>query len=103
MSRSISPVSSLILTLCLMGGCVTLTGETAEENYNDTTITTAVKSQLAVNERVGTLHSIDVKTVKKTVYLSGTAVSASEKAKAEQVAHNVKGVESVVNNIVVQP
>jgi len=45
MSRSISLAGSLILTLCLLQGCVTLTGETAEENYNDATITTAARSR----------------------------------------------------------
>jgi len=102
MSRHVHLYGVLCLSLFLMTGCVTLTGETAEENYRDTTITTAVKSQLVVNERVGTLRSIDVKTIKGTVYLGGTAASTAEKERAEQIAWNIDGVEDVVNEITVK-
>jgi osmotically-inducible protein OsmY len=103
MTPSVPAVVALLLFSFLTTGCVTLTGETAEQNYDDATITTAVKSQLALNQRVKTLTNINVKTIKRTVYLSGEAKSAQEKTTAEETARKVKGVENVVNDIVVQP
>jgi osmotically-inducible protein OsmY len=102
MRYHVRQLSALLLSLMLTAGCITVSGEGSQDLYKDATITTAVKSQLALNERVGTLRSIDVKTIKGTVYLGGTAVSSKEKARAEQIARKVNGVEEVVNDISIQ-
>lgn len=65
---------------------------------SDSWITTKVKSDLAVEKDVSATH-ISVKTVEGVVTLSGTAKSQAEADKAVQVAGQINGVKSVVNNI----
>lgn len=87
--------------LLLMGGCQSMTGETAGENISDSSITTAVKTNLA-KERVGSLTKVEVDTVRKTVYLTGVVDSPDWKDRAGQIASTTSGVEKVVNNLQVR-
>ena len=48
------------------------------------------------------LTRVDVDTNRRTVYLNGTVDTPEQKAKAEQLAWQSKGVKSVVNNLQVQ-
>jgi len=91
------------LSLFLVAGCKTMTGQTAGHSLDDATITATVKAHLATGDRVGTLTRIGVKTVENTVYLSGLLPSQEEKEKAEVIAVQVEGVKNVVNNIEVHP
>jgi osmotically-inducible protein OsmY len=47
--------------------------------------------------------AIKVETLNGTVQLSGFAKSNAERAKAESIARNTKGVRSVQNNLTVRP
>ena len=47
--------------------------------------------------------AIKVQTLNGTVQLSGFAKSNAEKAKAEYIARNTKGVREVQNNLAVRP
>jgi len=93
--------TQLVLGLALAGGlaaCTALTGESAGRNIDDATITAAVKSKLAA-EHATTLTSVDVDTVKGTVYLTGNVPDRSTKRRAGDIAYSVGGVDRVVNNL----
>ena len=65
---------------------------------DDASITASVKSKL-VADRATNLTRVDVDTNRGTVYLNGTVDTPQQKAKAEQLAWQAKGVKSVVNNL----
>ncbi|HSQ04874.1 MAG TPA: BON domain-containing protein [Burkholderiales bacterium] len=93
--------TQLILGVVLAGSlvaCTAMTGESAGRNIDDANITAAVKAKLAM-EHATTLTSIDVDTVKGTVYLTGTVPDFAAKQKAGEIAYNVSGVNRVVNNL----
>ena len=68
---------------------------------SDSWITTKVKSDLAVEKDVSST-AIHVDTYEGVVTLSGTVDSQAESDKAAQVAKDIKGVKSVVNNLQVK-
>jgi osmotically-inducible protein OsmY len=89
-----------LLSLSL-GGCTAMTGETAGEYVDDSTITASVKAKLAA-DKVGTLTRIDVDTTNRVVSLNGIVSSPQDKARAEQLAQQVSGVRRVQNNLQIQ-
>jgi osmotically-inducible protein OsmY len=91
------------LTMLLASGCaVTRNQETVGAYIDDTAITSSIKARFVDNKEVAA-SSISVETLNGTVMLSGFAKSSTEKATAESIARNVKGVKSVRNEIVVRP
>ena len=68
---------------------------------SDSWITTKVKSDLAVEQNVSATH-ISVETYEGVVTLGGMVDSQAEADKAVQVARDIKGVKSVVNNMQVK-
>jgi hyperosmotically inducible protein len=71
---------------------------TAEKAIDDAALTAKVKSTLLADAQVkGT--QIDVDSNQGTVTLSGSVSTASEKARAEQLAQGVDGVRAVRNNL----
>ena len=99
-----SIVSSLaVLVIATASGCAVTRGqETAGAYIDDTAITTSVKTRFIDNKDVDAA-SISVETLNGTVKLSGFAKNATERATAEKIAMNVKGVKSVKNDITVRP
>jgi len=93
-------LAALILSLQL-SACTTLTGESLGQNVDDTTITTTVKSKLAL-EKASSLTRIGVDTVKGVVHLTGVVESAAVRDRATAVAREVGGVRDVVNNLQLQ-
>lgn len=84
-------------------GCSVIRGqETAGGYVDDASITTAIKSKFVENKTVDAA-AINVHTLNGTVQLSGFAKSASEKAQAEQIARNTRGVRTVHDDIIVRP
>ncbi len=78
------------------------TAQNIEVGTDDTAITIAVKAQLIkLDEPLS--RSVSVSTGKGIVSLTGTAPTADEKAKAEQIAGAVRGVVRVINSIDVVP
>jgi hyperosmotically inducible protein len=65
----------------------------------DTALTAKVKAALIAEPGLKSTL-IDVSTKQSVVTLSGAVASPVEKAKALQVADNVEGVKSVVDNLV---
>ena len=95
-------ISSMILVALLMvSGCTSMTGQTAGQYMDDSTITASVKTKL-VEEKAANFTRIDVDTTNQVVTLTGVVESADQKAKAEQLARQVGGVKSVKNNLQVQ-
>ncbi len=78
-----------------------MTGETAGQYVDDSTITATVKSKL-VAEKAANLTRVDVDTTNQVVSLTGIVESPDQKQRAEQLAMQVKGVKRVQNNLQVQ-
>lgn len=84
-------------------GCSVVRGqETVGAYVDDATITTAVKAKF-VEDKTVDAGAIKVETLNGTVALSGFAKSGAEKAQAEYLARNTKGVRQVRNNLAVRP
>lgn len=84
-------------------GCAVIRGqETAGAYVDDVAITTAVKAKF-VEDKVVDAGAIKVQTLNGTVQLSGFATSSAEKAQAEALARNTKGVRQVRNDLIVRP
>jgi hyperosmotically inducible periplasmic protein len=94
--------ASLLLALLLSStGCTTLTGESAGQYVDDSTITASVKAKL-VAEKAANLTRVDVDTTNQIVSLNGVVESSEQKQRAEQLAKQVSGVKRVQNNLQVQ-
>lgn len=87
------------LALTFAAGCAsTATHESTGQYFDDTTLTTKVKT--AIFEEPSLKSSeINVETFKGKVQLSGFVSSRDAADKAVHVAQNVKGVESVKNDM----
>jgi osmotically-inducible protein OsmY len=72
--------------------------DTAATATSDTAITSAVKSKLLANSSTSGMD-IHVETNNGVVTLHGTVQSDAEKATAERIARNTKGVKDVTNNL----
>jgi hyperosmotically inducible periplasmic protein len=95
-------ISSIVLaTLLVVSGCTSMTGQTAGQYVDDSTITASVKAKL-VGDKTSNLTRIEVDTTNQVVTLNGIVESADQKAKAEQLTREVGGVKSVKNNLQVQ-
>lgn len=73
----------------------------SDQPVDDSVITTKVKA-LFVKDKEVSFRTIEVKTVNGVVHLGGTAKSKQEAGKAVSMARDVKGVNSVQNDIRVQ-
>jgi hyperosmotically inducible protein len=90
-------------TLSAVSGCSVTSGqETTGEYVDDATLTTKVKSALASDGDVTLANKVKVETGQGVVQLSGFVPSAADKDRAEMIARNVHGVQSVKNDIVIQ-
>ena len=92
-------VFSMILALLFSVGCAsTDKREGTGEYIDDTVLTTKVKAAI-FNEPTLKSAEINVETFKGVVQLSGFVNSQSDINKAVEVARNVKGVQSVKNDM----
>ena len=92
-------VFSMILALLFSVGCAsTDKREGTGEYIDDSVITTKVKAAI-FNEPTLKSTEINVETFKGVVQLSGFVNSQSDINKAVEVARNVKGVQSVKNDM----
>ena len=90
-------------TAIVTAGCAVSRGqETVGAYVDDAAITTAVKAKFVEDKSVDA-GAIGVETLNGTVALSGFAKSSAEKAQAEYLARNTKGVRAVRNNLSVRP
>jgi osmotically-inducible protein OsmY len=101
MNTRLTVSSILLAALLVVTGCTSMTGQTAGQYVDDTTITTSIKAKLTA-EKAANFTRIDVDTTNQVVTLNGVVESADQKAKAEQIARQVGGVKSVKNNLQIQ-
>lgn len=98
MSRSTTLALIVALPIAL-GGCNVFRGESTPSEYiDDVALTTQIKAKMADDSAVDALDiNVDVKNSKVT--LTGLASNRSEKARAGQIARDVRGVKGVDNQI----
>ena len=101
MRSAFKMVGALLVLVAFVAGCQSATGKSAGTNIDDASITASVKAKL-VADKASNLTRVDVDTNNGTVYLNGTVETPEQKARAEQLAWQAKGVKSVVNNLQVQ-
>jgi len=94
-------VGVAVAIMMLLAACSSMTGRTLGENIDDAGITAKVKAKLA-SEKISTVTRIDVDTNQGVVALNGTVSSEAMRARAAEIARDVKGVRDVVNNLRVQ-
>lgn len=89
----------IIAMLATMLGCSsTSQQESTGEYFDDSVITTKVKAAI-FNEPSLKSAEISVETFKGTVQLSGFVSSSADASKAAELARNVQGVKSIMNDI----
>ncbi len=92
----------LIMFIAVLVACAsTPKKESTGEYVDDSVITTKVKTGLAADDFLKSFK-ISVETFKGTVQLSGFVNTIKEVDKADEIAHSVKGVKYVKNNLVVK-
>lgn len=80
-------------------------GETILEHLNDDEITEDIEGKLAadnIGEDMLAFDHVAVRTERGVVILSGVVPTSEYKARAEQLARQVKGVKRISNNLQVQ-
>jgi osmotically-inducible protein OsmY len=93
--------TGLVVMIALVSGCQSMTGSTAGQNVDDSTITASVKTKLA-GEKLSTLTRVEVDTIRGVVSLNGVAENAETRARVESLTRQVDGVKSVNNNLQIQ-
>jgi osmotically-inducible protein OsmY len=94
-------ISAALALLLSAAGCASMTGQTAGQYVDDSTITASVKAKL-VGDKAANFTRIDVDTTNRVVSLNGVVESADQKTRAEQLAMQVAGVRRIDNNLQVQ-
>ena len=95
----LSAIAVALLVVVGFGtGCRSTTGESFGQNVDDTAITSKVKTKLT-GERASNLTRVSVTTVNGNVSLTGTVPTAADRARAEELARSVTGVQQVTNNL----
>ena len=102
-SRTFRPIvlSMALAFLVPIGGCTSMTGQTAGQYMDDSTITASVKSKL-VGDKIANLTRVDVDTTNRVVSLNGVVESPDLKRRAEELAMQVAGVSRVENHLQIQ-
>jgi osmotically-inducible protein OsmY len=99
--RALKAISLLFVILVLAAGCRSMTGESAGQNIDDSTITTEVKAKLSA-ERASNLTRVSVATANGSVSLTGIVPTVADRARAEEITRQVKGVRSVMNGLQIE-
>jgi len=89
---------TLVTVLALAAAAPASAARTIGQIIDDATITAEIKAKLTA-DKLSNLTKIDVKSESGVVTLAGTVDSADRRARAAQIASNVSGVKTVLNNI----
>ncbi|MBB3642192.1 BON domain-containing protein [Variovorax atrisoli] len=90
-----------LLVAALAGCAATPTRESSGEYFDDTSITARVKTSLLANKDVSAAE-VNVETFKGRVQLSGFVKTPDQRRRAGEIARSVKGVNEVVNDILIR-
>jgi osmotically-inducible protein OsmY len=93
-------VAAALLILPLVLSCQTMTGDSIVETPQDAALSESVRDRL-LEDKKGDLSGIKVQSSGGTVYLSGTVKSLDAREHAVKMAWEVRGVQSVVNHLIV--
>lgn len=96
--RRFQPLFPLLLVSCLWAGCLFPANTALSDSPRDSVISAHVEAQLA-GDRLGGLSGILVATEGGTVTLTGMVQRAERKARAAELAREVKGVKRVKNDL----
>jgi hyperosmotically inducible periplasmic protein len=99
--KTLKPILIAAALALSLAGCTSMTGETAGQYVDDSTITASVKAKL-VGDKTANLTRIDVDTTNRVVALTGIVESPEQKTRAEQLAMQVRGVQKIQNNLQIQ-
>jgi osmotically-inducible protein OsmY len=94
-------ISAALALLLSVTGCTSMTGQTAGQYVDDSTITASVKAKLTA-EKAANFTRINVDTTNRVVSLTGIVESPEQKTRAQQIATEVGGVRRVDNNLQIQ-
>ena len=81
-------------------GCSSVTGRTAGQSVDDTTITAEIKGKLVEETKLGAAK-IDVDSFQGNVTLAGQVPDKEAEQRAIQIAKNTGGVKSVKSNMLI--
>jgi hyperosmotically inducible protein len=95
--------AAIVIAVLILMGCSAVTGrQSVGEAYDDSTITTKVKTSLLADSVVSA-SNIDVDTTNGAVSLNGIVKSEQERQRAIQLAQSTQGVKMVdARNLVVR-
>ena len=95
--------AAIVIAVLILMGCTAMTGrQSVGEAFDDSTITTKVKSSLLADSVVSA-SNIDVDTTAGAVSLNGIVKSEQERKRAIQLAQSTQGVRMVdARNLVVR-
>lgn len=97
--KALIAVATALVAVSTLPGCAVSRGQsTVGEYIDDASITTAIKARYVEDKSVDAV-AISVETLNGEVMLSGFAKNATERANAERLAREVKGVKQVKNEI----
>ena len=100
-NKLVRTIVTLFIALTLAACAGTPKQESTGEYFDDTVITSKVKTAL-LNDPVVSGLAVNVETFKGVVQLSGFVRTAAERDRAHVLAHQVGGVTKVVNNILLR-
>jgi osmotically-inducible protein OsmY len=102
-SNPLKQVVAIAAVAVTLSACSAISGrESAGEYVDDATISTNVRAGL-LSDTGFKATQIHVETMQGVVELSGFVDRPSDRAKADHIAWNVKGVKDVKDSIVVRP
>jgi hyperosmotically inducible periplasmic protein len=99
--RPLKTLLAVMLTVFSLAGCQAMTGKTTGQNVDDAALTTAVKTKLAA-DKLSSLTRVDVDTNTGQFLSTAVVESSDQRARAQELASQVNGVNKVINNIQVQ-
>src|SRR5208283_3564072 len=100
-SKAFYALSFIIMLTGALAGCATYEKCAVGGCPGDAKITTNVQTAFDQHPELGPLNSISVQTLNHVVYLNGEVNDGYMSETAESVAHEVKGVTRVENDIAV--
>ncbi len=90
----------LALIFTSVAGCQSVTGRTAGQTMDDTTITSSIKAKLVKDPQLSAMK-IDVDSYQGNVTLAGQVPNKEAERRAVQIAKETGGVKSVKSNLLV--
>ncbi len=90
-----------IIIVLMSSGCASLTGRTAGEIIDDSTITSAINVKIIQDPELKYLK-INVDSFRGHVTLTGTVPNKRAEDRLVEIAKSVKGVKSVKTNLIIE-